>query len=409
MTTIQATCPVCRTNDTVEFVHREAVPVHQNLLYETAQAAQAAVRGTLSLYACRNCDFVFNAAFDPSLMSYSERYDNAQEHSGVFERHVDMLARRLIEDRGIRGMHVVEVGCGQGSFLRRLVEYPGSGNTGTGYDPSYAGPPASADGRLKFRREFYGADSARPDSPVGDAAGNPAGANHSADAVVARHVIEHVPDPVAMLRSLRSALSGSMHTQVFFETPCIEWIFREQASWDLFYEHCSLFNPRSLAHAFSMAGFKARSVEHVFGGQYLWLEGRPVDFEDAGLLRPGQTALVESALAFGRSEVARIEAITEGIARLGATGRVALWGAGAKGCTLTALVDPDASRIDSLIDINPGKQGCFVAATGHPILAPAQAFARGVRSALLMNPNYLNECRALLARDRVDIQLLELD
>ena len=94
---------------------------------------------------------------------------------------------------------------------------------------------------------------------------------------------------------------------------------------------------------------------------------------------------------------------------LRADGPVALWGAGAKGCTLAALVDPDATLVDSLVDINPGKQGHFVAGTGHPILAPAQAAARGVRSAILMNPNYLDECREMLQRDRVDIQLLELD
>lgn len=389
-------CPVCGADDAVAFVHRTDVPVHQNLLYDSPQDARAATRGTLSLHACRGCDFVFNAAFDESLMSYGERYENAQEHSAVFERHVDSLARLLVESRGLRNLHVVEVGCGQGSFLRRLVEYPGAGNTGTGFDPSYAGPEASADGRLRFRREFYGAQST----------------GVRADAVVSRHVIEHVPQPVGMLRSVRAAMRDALHAPVFFETPCIEWILRERATWDLFYEHCSLFSPRSIACAFALAGFAVREVGHVFGGQYLWTEAVAAA-ADAGQPplppRPlDEVPLAERAIAFGRDEAARCAAISGRLHALRAQGPVALWGAGAKGCTLAALVDPGATLVDSLVDINPGKQGHFVAGTGHPILSPAQAARRGVRSAILMNPNYLDECRAMLRRDRVDIQLLEL-
>lgn len=387
-------CPVCGCGDTVGFLRRERVPVHQNLLHDSPAAAQATRRGTLALHACRACDFVFNAEFDEALMSYGERYENAQEHSAVFESHVDSLARLLVESRGLRGKHVVEVGCGQGSFLRRLVEYPGAGNTGTGFDPSYAGPSEAYGGRLRFQREFYGAAST----------------GVRADAVVSRHVIEHVPQPLAMLRSVRAAMQDGLHAPVFFETPCIEWIFRERATWDLFYEHCSLFSPRSIACAFGLAGFDVREVGHVFGGQYLWLEALATTAPMTMPARaPDAPPLAKRALAFGRDEATRCAAISDRLRALRATGRVALWGAGAKGCTLAALVDGDATLVDSVIDINPGKQGHFVAGTGHPIIAPAQAAARGVRSAILMNPNYLDECRAMLRRDRVDIQLLELD
>jgi hypothetical protein len=390
-------CPVCDGVRTVPFVRRERVPVHQNLLYESPTAARKARRGTLALHACSDCDFVFNAAFDDSLMSYGEHYENAQEHSTVFERHVDSLARLLVESRGLRNSHVVEVGCGQGSFLRRLVEYPGAGNSGTGFDPSYAGPLETHNGRLRFRREFYGASSSEL----------------HADAVVSRHVIEHVQRPIEMLRSVRAAMDGALHAPVFFETPCIEWILRERATWDLFYEHCSLFSPRSITHAFARAGFAVREVSHVFGGQYLWLEAVAMGGVATALPPPALTAaegsLVARAIAFGEDETARCAAIAARLRGLGADGPVALWGAGAKGCTLAALVDPDATLIDSLIDINPGKQGHFVAGTGHPILSPTQAADRGVRHAILMNPNYRNECGAMLHRDRITIRLLEID
>src|SRR5262249_44790366 len=148
------------------------------------------------------------------------------------------LVRELVEGRGVRGCRVVEVGCGKGGFLRRLVAWPGAGNVGLGFDPSYAGPPTDLGGRLRFFRRFFDA-----------------GINLAADIVVCRHVLEPVADPPSLLRSVRTALVASPHARVFFETPCVEWILRRQVAWDFFYEHCSLFTADALATAFSAAGF----------------------------------------------------------------------------------------------------------------------------------------------------------
>ena len=73
-------------------------------------------------------------------------------------------------------------------------------------------------------------------------------------------------------------------------------------------------------------------------------------------------------------------------------------GAGAKGVTFCNLADPEARRIACVVDINPAKQGKFVAGTGHPIVSPEQAVARGVTAALVLNPNYLTEVTEQLAR-----------
>ena len=70
-------------------------------------------------------------------------------------------------------------------------------------------------------------------------------------------------------------------------------------------------------------------------------------------------------------------------------------GAGAKGVTLANLLDAQARRFDCIIDINPNKQGCFIAGTGHEILSLEDASARGVEAALLMNPNYRAEIAAM--------------
>ncbi len=60
------TCPVCDSADTEPFLHRRGVPVHQNMLFDTASAARGTARGDLEMRACAACGFVFNAAFDPA-------------------------------------------------------------------------------------------------------------------------------------------------------------------------------------------------------------------------------------------------------------------------------------------------------------------------------------------------------
>ncbi|WP_373308526.1 hypothetical protein [Laribacter hongkongensis] len=78
-------------------------------------------------------------------------------------------------------------------------------------------------------------------------------------------MIEHVPEPLEILRSVRVALASSpkargFKARVFFETPCIEWILRHRAIWDFFHEHCSLFNAGSLGLAFRRAEFVMERV-----------------------------------------------------------------------------------------------------------------------------------------------------
>ena len=106
---------------------------------------------------------------------------------------------------------------------------PGAANTGVGFDPAYRGPDVDCSGRARFERRFYG----------------PECADTAADVVVCRHVIEHVPRPVELLRTVRQALAASPHARVYLETPDAAWILRNQVLCDLFYEHCSLFTAPS--------------------------------------------------------------------------------------------------------------------------------------------------------------------
>ncbi len=369
-------CPVCGGPGAARFLLREAVPVHQNLLFDTPAAARAVARGVLDLRACGTCGFVFNAAFDPGLLDYGPAYENSQNCSPAFDAYLDELVDHLVTQSGVRDGRVVEVGCGKGAFLTKLLSHPGHRGEGVGFDPSYLGPPVAFGGRLRFVRAFYGPNTAVP-----------------ADVVVCRHVIEHVPDPLVLLRTVRAA-AGAGGVKVFFETPCVDWVFRRRVPWDLFYEHCSLFTAHSLGLALTRAGFAVSGVRHVFGGQYLWAEAITGNGEwPAG---PGETAQLARRFADGeRERVARWVALIEDHRR---RGPVMAWGAGAKGATFCHLADPSARLLAGVVDVNPAKQGKYLSGTGHPILSPEAAAAAGLAAALVLNPNYVAEVAGGLAR-----------
>jgi SAM-dependent methyltransferase len=378
-------CPVCTMPSAGPFLVRERVPVHQNLIVRDAEAARALNHGRLALHACAACGFVFNAAFDPALLSYGTAYDNTQTCSPVFDAYVEQLAAEVASRSGTT---VVEIGCGKGAFLRALARHNPS-ITAVGFDPSYLGPSTGADGRVRFERRFY-------DRTCADA---------KADTVVCRHVIEHIPDPVALLRDVRDAV-GDTSATIFFETPCIEWILSNAVIWDVFYEHCSYFTAGSLTTAFERAGFDVRSVRHTFGGQYLWVEAQAAREPLHPQLDPGQIPIL--AREFAAFEAAHVDLLRRRLELLADDGPLALWGAAAKGVTLANLVDADRTMIACIVDVNPNKRGGCLPGTGHPIISPADLGAWNVRTAVVTNPNYLEENARLLEQASLDVRLVDL-
>ena len=381
-------CPVCSSSGAFEFVARTGVPAHQHQICATAEIARLVTKGDLALECCPHCGFVFNAAFDPAKLNYGAGYDNTQDHSPAFKAHVDGLVEHLARTVGMNNARIVEVGCGQGSFLRALVS-ASPGSLGYGFDPSFRGDADGAHPEIVFERRFYGADC----SAI------------LADVVVCRHVIEHVPDPRRLLEAIRDALGSSATARVFFETPCLEWILRHHVLWDLFYEHCSYFTADSLRLAFERSGFRVDKVMHVFSDQYLWLEAT-VQSGTATEAPGGAPGVAELARAYGMYEAELRARWLERLGILRQEGAVGVWGAGAKGVTFANLLDPDCELLDCVVDLNPGKQGRYVPGTGHPIVDYRQLGPRHVRNVILMNPNYRIENIELLQREGLEVTLI---
>lgn len=391
----RCTCPLCGGEALMPILRRPHVPVFQNGLYADHAAAVAAADGALAITLCRGCGFVFNAEFDNARIAYGGSYENDQTVSGVFAAHVDRMADRVLaavadNDRPV----VLEVGCGQGYFLHRLARRSTVPLAGAlGFDPAFRGEGHFPDGVVVQSRLFDAAAASEIDAPI--------------SVIVSRHVIEHVDEPVGFLSAIRAALRPGSMPRLFLETPCVHWILAGGVVQDFFYEHCSYFTLDTLRYALKRAGWTPITGETVFEDQYLWIEAQPDWGADGTACCPNADALIHIASDFADRSSGAVAHWRQVLAECGKTGPVAVWGAAAKGTTFVTTIDPGADTIDCLIDVNPKKQGGFTPLTGHAILSPQQAAERGVRTAIIMNPNYRDEIAALCRAEAYPFDLLD--
>ena len=377
-TSQQSICPVCNETDIAVFIEIPQVPVHCCLLWPTQEEAIQVPRGDIRLGFCRDCGHIFNLAFNPEPMEYTQAYENSLHFSPRFQSYAGSLAARLIDRYDLRDKDIIEIGCGKGDFLRLICDL--GTNRGVGFDPSYA-PEQNGGGttaeRITFIQEFYSERHA----------------DYKADLICCRQVLEHIQFPRDFLNGVRHSIGNRPRTVVFFEVPNVLFTLRDLGIWDLIYEHCSYFSRSSLSCLFTSCGFEVCDLNETYEGQFLCIEALPGEGLGNSRRDPGDhlEELVSDVATFAEKYRRKVEAWRCDLEWMGqARRRAVVWGGGAKGVTfLNTLKTRD--RIEYVVDINPRKQGRYVPGTGQQIVPPE--FLRDYQPdvVIVMNPIYKKE------------------
>ena len=371
--TLADSCLLCGSRRLLPAVRFDHVPVLCNQLWPDKATAKDAPRGQIDLVACSDCGLLFNRAFDDSKMGYAPGYENSLHFSSVFRRFARDLALDLIERHALSGKCVVEIGCGDGYFLD-LVTQNGVAFA-VGYDPS-AEP-------LKSDKTEIVAENFVPERIDEDVA-----------AIVCRHVLEHLPDPLGLLLSLRQAI-GSNPCTLYFEVPNAEWMMNAGSVWDVIYEHVTYWTRPAIETLFRVAGFEPIAVRTGFGNQFLMIDAVPAKSSKAldHLSTKAETtiAMVET---FGASARAEISQWRNQLAKSESQDTV-IWGAGSKGIMFANAVS--ARGLSSMVDVNPRKRGLAVPLVGLPIAAPDDLTGKPPRQVLISNRQYESEIKDTLA------------
>jgi SAM-dependent methyltransferase len=245
---------------------------------------------------------------------------------------------------------VLEIGSHDGYVLNQLAEH---GHEVVGVEPSPHGARSREDYGLDVRNEFFGPGLF------------PA---HSFDAVVVRHVAEHVEHPVEFLSEIADVLRPE--GLFYLEVPDSHGSLTEAFFPEFHADHVSYFTPPSAQLALVRAG--CSDLVHLESSQaymrfpFLTAVARKA----ADTATPGPKSWYQdfAMASVLESFSARHTAYLEQLHSLSTRGRLAVWGTGSIG-TQYAI---DAGWDDSVtyVDINPIAQGLHLPVTGQVIQSP---------------------------------------
>ena len=362
-------CPVCG-GDLAEVLCFPELPVFVNVLADTRADALRASAGRQRLGQCLHCGFVTNMAFQAEKVRYAPGYHAERDSSPAYRAYEREIISKIRTVTDFRQGTALEVGCGTGEFLKALDrENPGE-MTLVGVDPSIR---PCREGNIRFDAGLFDEEYLEKLPPA-------------LGLLINRHMIEHIPNPLEMLRLLARALPrGGM---LYLETPRLDWILEHGTFFDFPYEHCSYFTDDFMGRLLAAAGFQIVLFSPGYQNQYFSICAE----------RTGECAPIEPV---SRRESERIQ---KGFAYVERAYRrcreifvpgpaCCIWGCSGKGSMWVNLLDPGGSV--RAVDINPYKQNKYILRTGNAVGAPETLSAHPPETILVMNSIYLREVEAM--------------
>jgi 2-polyprenyl-3-methyl-5-hydroxy-6-metoxy-1,4-benzoquinol methylase len=382
------TCWCCGSKELKKFYEVDNVPVHSVLCISSREEAINFRTGNIKLVFCKDCGFVFNALFDAAHSAYSEKYEATQSFSPAFNAFNEKLARTLIEKFDLHNKDIIEIGCGHGEFLKLLSDI--GNNRCIGFDPAYrsdVGIPA-VEGRLEFVKDLYS-------EKYND---------YKADFVCCKMTLEHIQDVCGFVFTIKKSVKDTDAT-IFFQIPNFELVLKELAFWDVYYEHASYFTKQSLFKLFERAGFSVTNIWTDFDNQYLMIES---GLKGKHQINVTASDIDELQVLIDTFKVSCKEKISEWSKKFKSfkeeNKKVVVWSSSSKAVAFLTALKP--SVVEYIIDINPRRQGFFMAGTGQEIMGPSFLKEYQPDIVIIMNPIYLQEIKKMLAELDVDTQVL---
>jgi SAM-dependent methyltransferase len=337
-----------------EIYRVEQLPIFQNRMFHSMEAAKNCAKGDVILVQDLETGLIFNQAFQAELMEYDADYQNETAVSAQFRKHLENVVeviRLHFWDQSL-----IEVGCGKGYFLEHLEKL---GFEITGLDPTYEGSNSS------IIKEYF-----TPQIGL------------KADGIILRHVLEHIRDPIQFLFNIREANGGG--GKIYIEVPCFDWICEHRAWFDICYEHVNYFRLADFLRMFDLV----HESGHMFDDKFLYIVA------DLATLKV-PTKDLSTEVNFPKNFINSVAYYASKLRTQKATATI--WGGATKGVIFALLLERAGTKVNTIIDINPAKQGKYIAGTGIQINSSSQVidtipFGADV---FVMNGNYLGEINDL--------------
>ncbi len=198
---------------------------------------------------CASCSHIWNQYFEFKAVPYeinpNRMFNSGKKWNSFVEGSLSKL-KSFIPGKPT----VVDIGCGEGHFVRRLKKICENKGRFIGFDPNTTEETGLG---IEFSPSYF--------DPLKDVE------KLRPDLLIMRHVLEHLEEPAVFLEQLAFAASKLDKTIYFFaETPCVDNAVKYNRVVDFFYEHPSQFTKRSFYELMKIGG-EVKWLEVNFGGE----------------------------------------------------------------------------------------------------------------------------------------------
>lgn len=313
---------------------------------------------TLDLCQCMGCGLV---QFDCEPVDY---YRDVIRAGGFSKTMVELRRyqyKHLIDSYHLEGKKFIEVGCGQGEFLKVLSEFPVEVH-GIEHDPHLV-ELARAQG-LDVTEGFTETEDTRF-------------AGGLYDVFLSFNFLEHQPDPSTMLQAIYRNLEDD--AMGLITVPSFEYIVDHNSYYELIRDHLAYYTFETLTPLLERNGFQVEECEVINRDTLSVIVRKRPQMDTENLLECYVNLKREM-----ETYMKYLDAWDK---------KVAIWGASHQGFTLAATTKL-GEKARYIIDSAPFKQGKFAPASHLPIVGPDHFHEHPVDAIIITAPGYTDEIAA---------------
>lgn len=340
-------CIACGFGLTEPFYNPGPQPLAALNLPKYEDSSVDALRYPMNFHRCLRCGHIFNVDFDVAMIPYEEDSNLMYNNGAGWQTHMQEVANRFCGCHGVTDMTVVDIGSGDGRFLK-VMQDKDLGNRCIAFEPGVEHRTCEA-----FGLETY-VDYFIPQRDI------PRFRPH---ALTCRHVLEHMENPQEFVAEL-AYYARESRPLFLVEVPGVDKALVSGRFGDYLYEHVSNFTYRSLVEMMEGAGWLTTSCEYRYNDEVLVWVGRPdpYGFEPEPI----------------KPDPSNVAALLEFLLR--GERNVAFWGGTGKGAAFLNACDIDGYRV---IDSDVRKAGRYVPGTSMQIEAASNLWVEPAETVVI--------------------------
>ena len=363
-------CPVCQYTNHKEVFHATRVPLAPNAPINKSDF-DSEIFVELNIVQCQHCSLIYNKAFEPSMIEkiYTKNYSSGIIDSPkVVERYTKIIDEIILKEN-IESQLVLEIGASDFTFSELLIER--GAKKVIAFEPSNLFQTENP--QIQHIDTFFSPEKI----PV---------RSEEVDLIVMRHVLEHIPDPLATIAQLASIARPGL--KLYIEVPNAQDIINNHRFYDFFYEHITYFNPELLIGIMRNLGFTTHQVNYLFQGQHFSILCEKTEVTHTSFLPIKAIENIPVVAGFTSYTEDFLKKLRDVINYYH---KIAIYGAGNHSLGIAALLNIDSEKVQCFLDLNKMKAGKYSPKTHIPILLPQKENLQDLDAIVIIAPLHQDE------------------